>query len=65
MSFENLNRALDREILAKKESREKELRAKLRMFKIEVTQGFFFKRVKYIQRDVPLTDEEIDAILKQ
>lgn len=37
----------------------------LKFFKTEVTQSFWGKKVKYIQRDKPLTDLEVDEILKR
>ena len=37
-------------------------RRMLKNFKIEITQGWLFNKDKYIQRDVPLTEEELDNI---
>ncbi len=40
-------------------AKEKQL---VRNFKIEIKQGLLFNRTKYIQRDKPLTDEELNII---
>lgn len=45
-----------------KEAENKKERAIMRNFKIEVQSGFLFNKVRYIQREKPLTDEELDAI---
>lgn len=36
----------------------------MRNFKIEVKSGWLFNDVKYVQREKPLTDEELDAIYR-
>lgn len=45
-----------------REFESKKERELIRNFKIEVQTGFFSNKVKYIQRDKPLTDEELDLI---
>ena len=49
-------------IKRQKEEENKKERAIMRNFKIEVQSGVFFNKVRYIQREKPLTDEELDAI---
>lgn len=43
-------------------TRLKELRDKLRFFRIEITETFWGKKVKYIQREKPLTEQELDIM---
>ena len=39
-----------------------EYEERLRHFKVEVTENIWGKQVKWIQRDTPLTDEELKLI---
>lgn len=48
-----------------KESDDKKERSILRNFKVEIESGVLSNKVRYIQRDKPLTDEELDAIYKE
>ena len=48
-----------------KELESKKERELIRNFKVEIQKGFFSNKVKYIQRDKPLTEEELDLIYKK
>lgn len=45
-----------------KEAANKKERAIMKNFKVEVQSGFLCNKVRYIQREKPLTDEELNAI---
>jgi dTDP-glucose pyrophosphorylase len=43
-----------------KAKKEREL---TRRYKVEIEQGFFTNKIKYVEREKPLTDEELDQLL--
>jgi hypothetical protein len=45
----------------RKRQREKAL---ARNFRVEITPGLFGNKIKYIQREKPLTDEELELMMK-